>query len=166
MSKDYSLYIFDLDGTLVSTSSGATFRKSAEDWVWLPRRIIKSHELLGQGAKLAIATNQGGVAFGHLPADAIAIEVNRAAMLFGASVAKMCFHHPSATIQEFCCDCPYRKPKPGMLLGIMHDLNVLPVHTLYVGDRPEDEQAAKNAGVAFQWAWQFFGNPEPEGEHS
>ena len=27
---------------------------------------------------------------------------------------------------------------------------------LFVGDRPEDEQAAANAGVSFQWADDFF----------
>jgi phosphoglycolate phosphatase-like HAD superfamily hydrolase len=30
-------------------------------------------------------------------------------------------------------------------------------YVVYVGDRPEDEAAAKNAGVPFQWAAEFFG---------
>lgn len=28
---------------------------------------------------------------------------------------------------------------------------------LFVGDRPEDEAAARDAGVRFEWADQFFG---------
>jgi phosphoglycolate phosphatase-like HAD superfamily hydrolase len=27
---------------------------------------------------------------------------------------------------------------------------------VYVGDRPEDEQAAQQAGVPFQWAWNWI----------
>jgi D-glycero-D-manno-heptose 1,7-bisphosphate phosphatase len=31
-----------------------------------------------------------------------------------------------------------------------------PQNSLYVGDRPEDEQAAQRAGVRFQWAWDWI----------
>ncbi|MBD1934026.1 MULTISPECIES: hypothetical protein [Cyanophyceae] len=27
---------------------------------------------------------------------------------------------------------------------------------MYVGDRPEDEQAAQRVGVRFQWAWEWI----------
>lgn len=50
-----------------------------------------------------------------------------------------------------------RKPDPGMLLAAMDDVKVLPVNTLMVGDRPEDEEAAKNANCDFMWADEFFG---------
>ena len=32
MTKQYKLIIFDVDGTLTTTKSGATFRKTADDW--------------------------------------------------------------------------------------------------------------------------------------
>jgi D-glycero-D-manno-heptose 1,7-bisphosphate phosphatase len=51
-----------------------------------------------------------------------------------------------------------RKPGPGMLREAMSDFEADPDETLYVGDRPEDEQAAKNAGVDFVWASEFFGD--------
>jgi phosphoglycolate phosphatase-like HAD superfamily hydrolase len=31
-----------------------------------------------------------------------------------------------------------------------------------VGDRDEDMECAKNAGMAFQWAWDFFNREKPE----
>jgi D-glycero-D-manno-heptose 1,7-bisphosphate phosphatase len=31
-----------------------------------------------------------------------------------------------------------------------------PDNSLYVGDRPEDEQAAQRVGVPFQWAWDWI----------
>jgi phosphoglycolate phosphatase-like HAD superfamily hydrolase len=36
--------------------------------------------------------------------------------------------------------------------------------SLFVGDRPEDEECAKRAGIAFSWAWDFFERPMPEVE--
>jgi phosphoglycolate phosphatase-like HAD superfamily hydrolase len=50
----------------------------------------------------------------------------------------------------------WRKPAPGMLLQAMADAGVGPGETLYVGDRQEDEAAARGAGCAFRWADAFF----------
>ncbi len=41
MDKVHKLVIFDVDGTLTTTKSGATFRESADDWQWLPGRLEK-----------------------------------------------------------------------------------------------------------------------------
>lgn len=41
-------------------------------------------------------------------------------------------------------------------LIIFDNFEADPDETLFVGDRPEDEEAAKNAGCAFQWADTFF----------
>lgn len=64
-------------------------------------------------------------------------------------------------LEEFNCwigiDSSWRKPLPGMLKAAMHLYNMASDQTLYVGDRPEDEQAAIAAGVDFMWADQFFG---------
>lgn len=46
---------------------------------------------------------------------------------------------------------PFRKPGGGMLELLMK-LYVDVTEVLYVGDRPEDEGAAKSAGVKFIWA--------------
>lgn len=150
------LYIFDADGTLVTTKSGATFRKTADDWQWLPGRLEKLAELDQQGAKLAVASNQGGVAFGYMDAGDI-----RAALLDMAAEAHipyvaMCFSHPKASIPEYQEDSPRRKPGPGMLLEIIAALGEAKERALMIGDRPEDEEAARAAGIAFQWADEFF----------
>ncbi|MEM7030373.1 MAG: HAD-IIIA family hydrolase [Chloroflexota bacterium] len=51
----------------------------------------------------------------------------------------------------------WRKPGPGMIRQASKDAGVAGEAVLMVGDRPEDQAAAKNAGVAFMWADQFFG---------
>ena len=153
---DYKLIIFDVDGTLTTTKSGATFRKTADDWQWLPGRLEKLQELDREGVKLAIASNQGGVAFGYMAASDIHRELRRMAQ--EAHIPSIAFDitHPKAKIEDLREDSPRRKPAPGMLLEIIKASGESSADTLMVGDREEDEQAAHNAGVAFMWADEFF----------
>jgi hypothetical protein len=53
----------------------------------------------------------------------------------------------------------FRKPGGGMLLALQYFMSKKdePVDLLMVGDRPEDQQAAAAAGLAFEWAADFFG---------
>ena len=152
----YKLIIFDADGTLVTTKSGATFRKTADDWQWIHGRQSKIALLHLQGIKLAIATNQGGVAFGYLDPHEIRAELRKVAEEAHIPFTAMCFSHPQATIEQFKEDSPRRKPGAGMLLEVIQASGESKKETLMVGDRPEDEQAAQNAGVAFMWAEDFF----------
>lgn len=152
----YKLIIFDVDGTLTTTKSGATFRKTADDWQWLPGRLEKLAKLDRQGAKLACATNQGGVAYGLLDPREIRTALTLMAEEAHIPVVEMCFSHPKASLAEYREDSPRRKPGPGMLLSIIQKSGESASDTLMVGDRPEDEQAAMAAGVDFQWADTFF----------
>ncbi len=68
----------------------------------------------------------------------------------------ICYTHPKASIEQFRAVDNRRKPGPGMLLEAMRDFEASPEETLYVGDLPEDEEAAKNAGCQFIWAGKFF----------
>ncbi len=157
MDKLYRLIVFDVDGTLTTTKSGATFRKSAADWQWLPGRLEKLRELDSQGVILAMATNQGGVAFGYLDYEEIYHELGEAAREANIRYVAMSPFHPDGTIEQYRIDKNHwRKPGPGMLLSAMKQYGIQPQDTLYVGDLPDDELAAKNAGVAFQWAGEFF----------
>ncbi len=160
---DCKLIIFDVDGTLVTTASGATFRKNAADWQWLPKRVEKLQALVSQGIHLGIATNQGGVAFGYMQSWDIGAELLRMAdaIPIHHEMVSVCCQHPQATIDLYRMDSERRKPGPGMLIELMGLADVTASDTLMVGDRPEDEQAAQNAGVAFMWADEFFRESEP-----
>ena len=156
--KDYKLIIFDADGTLVTTASGAKFRNQASDWKWLDGRKEKLHELRSQGVRLAVATNQGGVAFGYMTQVDILRELTRMCIEGHIPMGGLyvCYNHPTATALGYKQIDERRKPGPGMLLEAMNDFNVNQFYTLMVGDRSEDEQAAKNARCDFMWASEFF----------
>ena len=158
--RRYTLIILDVDGTLTTTKSGARVRKYAADWQWLPGRLAKLHEMEQEGVKIAIATNQAGVAFGYFPRKTLQEELER--MMREANLPLnalyVCYTHPKATLPEFMQaeNETCRKPHPGMLLAAMHNFGVPAHETLYVGDRPVDEETARNAGVDYMPASAFF----------
>jgi len=156
--KKYKLIIFDVDGTLVEPKSGATFRKSADDWQYLPKRVEKCQELWAKGVKIALATNQGGVAFGYLDYQQMRVELEKTAQGVHAALTLICFTHPKATIEEFRRDSDRRKPGPGMLLEAIKMSGESREDTLMVGDREEDKLAAEAASCSFSWAWDYFGD--------
>jgi D-glycero-D-manno-heptose 1,7-bisphosphate phosphatase len=151
-----ALVIFDADGTLCTSSSGKEFRRGAGDWKLLPRRLEACQSLQAAGILMAVASNQGGVAFGHLDAGETACEIARLGATIGAVATRMCPFHPEGTVPLFKRHSVYRKPSPGMLTSIMEEVGVGPDRTLFVGDRPEDEEAALAAGCCFAWAQDFF----------
>lgn len=59
------LAIFDKDGTLTTTKSGAKFVQHPEDQVLLPGVAEGIAALAADGWAIAITSNQGGVAAGH-----------------------------------------------------------------------------------------------------
>ena len=154
----YKLYIFDVDGTLVTTKSGARFRKGADDWMWLPGRIEKLAELKAQCEQLAVATNQGGCAYGRKGMDETSLQNTLALMCDQGLIDHLfvCYNHPDGKLEQYRVDDFDRKPKPGMLFKAMLAARVTAPETVFIGDREEDEQAARNAGIAFVHAGQFF----------
>jgi D-glycero-D-manno-heptose 1,7-bisphosphate phosphatase len=145
------LYIFDADGTLRRAVSNSIAPSSPDDWELLPgvAEWFREHS----GIQWGIASNQGGVPRGYVSeADAWAALVSTADALGGLpdGAIRICTAAPGA-------DDSRRKPNAGMLHEIMECFNVAPNETIYIGDRPEDEKAAVNAGVAFSWAHEFFG---------
>ena len=53
-----------------------------------------------------------------------------------------CPHHP-----DFAGPCQCRKPKPGLFLKAIKELNIDPRSSFIIGDKPSDLEAGKRAGV-------------------
>lgn len=58
-----------------------------------------------------------------------------------------CPHHPQATIAKYRLRCYCRKPKPGMILQGLNDLNINPKKSFMIGDALIDIVSGKKAGL-------------------
>lgn len=159
------LYIFDKDGTLVESPAGRPPSRPTEQRL-LPRVAEKLAELRAAGHKLAIASNQGGVAWGYISlSQAYRIVHHAADLVGGVDAVAVCPYDPRAAGRpgsrpRYARPSRRRKPAPGMILDLMRRLKVAPEETVYVGDQESDRRAAEAAGVHFAWAEDFFA-PRP-----
>lgn len=160
----FRLLCLDVDGTLGHPKSGGDFRETADDWEFFPG--VQGHclQLVAGGMKIILISNQGGVCFpwSKFSEEEIVAVLAETARQIGAmaSLVACSILHPRA-LDRYRFEDPRRKPAPGMILEAKDLAQVQISEILMVGDRPEDEAAARNAGVAFMWASEFFGDEEP-----
>ena len=154
--KPIKLYIFDADGTLRRTTvPGQPCPNRPGDWELIPGVRERLAEIDWEGARFAVASNQGGVGMGYLTLEmAYDLLADMVLAAFGRpappGAIEVCPHAPHAG-----CGC--RKPSPEMLTRLMHRFGARRDETLFVGDMDRDEEAARRAGVRFAWAHDFFG---------
>lgn len=156
------LYIFDKDGTIVKPvgPDGNRAASSPSEQVLYDGVADKCNELKGAGHILAIASNQGGVAFGLVTRDNAIGMMKDASDKIGASLFALCSCHPNGEMLGAVRNSVYRKPGPGMIQYLMDALGFAPQDTVFVGDLDSDRLAAEAAGVNFEWAKDFFNRPE------
>ena len=155
------LIIFDKDGTLIASPGKRPANTTAEQRP-LPGVVAKLASLRAAGHTLAIASNQGGVAWGFLSErEAQALVKDAAAKVGGVDFWRCCCYDERAAARNphnpFARPSPRRKPAPGMLREIMSAAGFSPAETFMVGDQDSDRQAAAAAGCRFLWAADFFG---------
>ena len=103
------------------------------------------------GYKVIIASNQPGIAKGHITEENFAKikETMKKQLKKGGAVLDgeyYCFHHPDAKITQYKVDCKCRKPKPGLILQAAKDMNIDISQSWFIGDNLTDIKAGKNAG--------------------
>jgi histidinol-phosphate phosphatase family protein len=157
----HKLVIWDADGTLRRcTVPGQVCPNREGEWELIPGVVERLQQIDWTTTRAAIASNQGGVALGYLSlemASELLWSLARAAfepvgLPADRTAIGLCIHAPNAG-----CEC--RKPRPGMLIALMKQLDATPAETLFVGDQESDRLAAEAAGCAFMWARDFFGWP-------
>ena len=153
------LYL-DLDGTVRHGKAElGRFVNGPEDVVVFPEAVEMMRRWRGAGGRIIGVSNQGGVALG-LVSRVKVTEAMRATYVQSKALfdkIAFCIHHPNAEHPEMArCWC--RKPSPGLLIeaalevGGRYGEYYPPYMGLMVGDRPEDEECARLAGLDFQWA--------------
>lgn len=164
--------VLDLDGTIRYPKDGSEFINHPANVAVFDdvRPLLISHREAGW--KITVASNQGGVACGHLTPDHARDAAERTAELleFRFDSMQLALSHPDGSLDEHGFHSLLRKPQIGMLVLIETHLRTTAAtvpdwaNSLIVGDRPEDREMAQRADVPFEWAWEFFGRPDPRGE--
>ena len=136
------LVILDRDGVINQDS--ANFIKNPNEWIALPGSLEAIALLNQSGFRVAIATNQSGIArglFDMTTLNAIHDKMYRALAQIGGRIDAM-FYCPHAADDN--CSC--RKPKTGMIEDIARRFSVNLGEIFAVGDSLRDLQAFADAG--------------------
>jgi D-glycero-D-manno-heptose 1,7-bisphosphate phosphatase len=156
LADRWSLAIFDADDTLRrSLVPGQPCPRAPHEWELLPGvRQTLAGEPWGDELQFALASNQDQVGYGL-----VSLETARTLLadLAGAVTGRppdpraieLCPH----TADDRCC-C--RKPEPGMLRRLMATFDAPPARTVFIGNAPCDEEAARRAGITFLPAAELF----------
>ena len=136
------LVILDRDGVINEDS--ADFVRTPEQWTPLAGSPEAIGRLCAAGFRIAVATNQSGIARGYLDGptlDAIHARMRAALAAHGAHLACIawCPHGPDD-------GCACRKPEPGLLRLIGRQLGTTLAGVPFVGDSARDLEAARAAG--------------------
>lgn len=134
--------ILDRDGVINQDS--LAYIKSPEEFILLPGSTAAIGRLTSAGYRIAIATNQSGIARGYYDEqqlDAIHAKMLAAITADGGQIdiIKYCPHMPNS--------CACRKPAPGMLLAIAAFWNCSLQQIPVVGDRISDIEVALAVGA-------------------
>ena len=139
----------DRDGVL---NEERAFVHRIEDFHLLPGALEALKALQSAGYLLVIITNQSGIARGlYTEADYLAFTGQMRARIEAEGVTldavEYCPHLPDAPLERYRVACGCRKPKPGMLVKAIRELEINPRASFLVGDRLSDLEAGRAAGL-------------------
>lgn len=141
--------ILDRDGTLIEEVG---YLDRLDRLQFYPYSVDAVRLLNRAGFKVAIATNQSGVARGIVEESFISEAHQHIAEYLAAGGARVdgfyyCPHHPDAARHEYAQSCDCRKPLPGMLRRAAADLGLDLATSFVVGDRWNDIEAGEAVGA-------------------
>lgn len=147
------LVVLDRDDT-INVDHGYVHRW--DDFEFLPRAVDAMRRLTARGIRIAIATNQSGIARGKYTADdfhRLMNQVGAALQAEGVTIDRVyfCPHLADGIVPDFSIACDCRKPEPGLLERALRDFAVRPADAVMIGDKPSDVQAAHAAGMRSYW---------------
>jgi D-glycero-D-manno-heptose 1,7-bisphosphate phosphatase len=139
--------LLDRDGVLNARPPKATYVVQPDDFRWLPGTLEALRLLTTAGYRIAVVSNQAGVARGAMTAqqlDAVTERMVTEAAAAGGRIDAT-YHCPHGWDEGCLC----RKPSPGMLFQAQRDLSLDLTKTLFVGDDDRDGLAATAAGCLY-----------------
>jgi D-glycero-D-manno-heptose 1,7-bisphosphate phosphatase len=140
----------DRDGAIVEDTG---YLRRVDDIILIPRAAEVIAAANQRTVPVIMVTNQSGIARGYYGwtefksvQDAIIASLSREGAIIDAVYA--CAHHPQGQGVLAHPDHPARKPNPGMLLQAASALALDLKSSWLVGDKADDIEAAKRAGIA------------------
>ncbi len=130
--------LFDRDGTLVHD---VPYNGDPQRVAPVPGAAAAVAALRRAGLKIAVVTNQSGIARGLITREQADAVNRRIDQLVGPFDAWLVCPHDEAEA------CHGRKPAPGMILQAADLLGVAPADCVVVGDTAADVSAARDAGA-------------------
>jgi D-glycero-D-manno-heptose 1,7-bisphosphate phosphatase len=102
--------------------------------------------------RIIVVTNQSGIArgyYGEADLEKLTKWMMREFAGYGIEISKVyaCPHLIDADLEPYRCDCPARKPNPGMLLQAKEDFNLDLSKCIFIGDKASDMEAGLRAGI-------------------
>lgn len=185
--KRTKIAAFDLDSTLIATSSGRKHAKDGSDWRWWDKQVPgKLKELYDSGYHIAVLSNQGGITL-HLDPKSKGPQKHTAKRVDefkqkGAAILRNI--DLPLTIYAATGKDNFRKPRRGMWDEILKDMGVEAKdidleNSVFVGDAGgrvatasngativkdfscSDRNLAHNVGIPFKTPEEFFLGHEP-----
>jgi len=140
---------FDRDGVL-NHDSGYVFETSRLKWIDGAREAVKAVNDAGYFA--FVVSNQSGVARGFFEErDVQALHRwmadDMAEMGAHIDAFEYCPDHPDGTIGRYRRVSDRRKPAPGMITDLLSRFSVDAEHSILIGDKTDDLEAARAAGL-------------------
>lgn len=138
----------DRDGTL---NIDLGYVHQIDDFKFFDGTINALRKLKQMGYLLVVVTNQSGIARGYFSEDQFLqltewMDWSLAEQGVDLDGIYYCPHHKEG-LGDYKKDCDCRKPKIGMFKDAIKHLKIDPAHSVMVGDKKEDMEAGKNAGV-------------------
>ena len=141
--------LLDRDG-VVNTDRG--YVGSREQFEFMPGLFPFLRAVTDRGFRLAILTNQSGIArglytekdFENLTGWMLA-ELGRQGV--AVDLVLGCCEHPEGTVAAYARESFWRKPNPGMVLEAVQRLRLDPARSAFLGDQPRDLDAAALGGI-------------------
>lgn len=139
----------DRDGTL---NIDYGYVHKIDDFHFIKGSIEALKKLKEMGYLLVLVTNQSGIARGYFTEQEFLqltewMDWSLADRGVDLDGIYYCPHHPEAKLAEFKQDCDCRKPKSGMLLQAIEELNIDPARSIMIGDKVEDIFAGQGAKI-------------------
>ncbi len=140
----------DRDGTL---NEDVDFLRTPDELVLLPGVVEAVRALNAADFRVAVVTNQSGIARGFLDEAAlerIHAELERRLARGGARLDGIyhCPHHPTQGEAPYRMRCSCRKPEPGLLQRAARELSIDLAQSFVIGDSVRDLEAGARLGVA------------------